>query len=61
MSKQLKLSDNKILLGACAGLAEFCGWDTKVVRLATLVFALLGGIGIFGYILIALVMYIMSK
>ena len=61
MSKQLKLSDNKIILGACAGIAEYFGWDAKIVRLATLVFALMGGIGICGYLIIALVMYIMSK
>ena len=61
MSKQIKLSDNKILLGACAGIAEYFGWDAKIVRLATLVLALMGGIGIFGYLLIALIMYIMSK
>ena len=61
MSKQLKLSNNKIILGVCAGLAEYLGVETKIVRLATVILAILGGIGILGYLLIALVMYIMNK
>ena len=61
MSKQLKLSDNKMILGACAGLAEYLGIDTKIMRLGTVILALCGGIGIFGYLVIALVMYILSK
>ena len=61
MSKQLKLSDNKMILGVCAGLAEYFGIDTKIMRLATLVLALCGSIGVFGYLVIALVMYILSK
>ncbi len=61
MSKQLKLSDNKMILGVCAGLGEYFGIDAKIMRLATLVLALCGGIGVFGYLVIALVMYILSK
>ena len=61
MSKQLKLSDNKMILGVCAGLAEFFGIDTKIMRLATVILALCGTIGIWGYLVVALVMYIMSK
>lgn len=61
MSKQLKLSSNKMILGVCAGLAEFFGIDTKIMRLATIILALCGGIGVMGYLIIALVMYILSK
>ena len=61
MSKQLKLSDNKMILGVCAGLAEYLGAETKIVRLVTIILAILGGIGILGYLLIALAMHIMNK
>ena len=50
-----------MILGVCAGLAEYFGIDTKIVRLATVILALCGTIGIWGYLIVALVMYIMSK
>ena len=32
MSK-LKKSSNKFIFGVCAGIAEYLGWDTSIVRL----------------------------
>ncbi len=32
MDRKLTKSDNKIVSGVCAGIAEYLGWDTTVVR-----------------------------
>ena len=57
----LKLSGNKMILGVCAGIAEYFHWDTTLVRIATVILACFGGIGICGYLLIALIMYLSNK
>ncbi|MBP5259033.1 MAG: PspC domain-containing protein [Paludibacteraceae bacterium] len=57
----LKLSNNKMILGVCAGFAEFFHWDTTLVRVATVILACMGGIGVFGYLLIALIMHVSNK
>lgn len=57
----LKLSSNKMIFGVCAGIAEFLGWDTTLVRIITVILACMGGIGILGYACIALIMYILPK
>ena len=57
----LKLSNNKMILGVCAGFAEYFHWDTTLVRVATVILACLGGVGVLGYLLVALVMYLSNK
>ncbi len=46
--KKLTRSDNKMLAGVCAGIAEYLGWDTTITRivyaLATFFTAFAGGI-----------------
>lgn len=32
MDKKLTKSDNKVVSGVCAGIAEYLGWDATVVR-----------------------------
>ncbi len=61
ISRQLKLSDDKMIFGVCASIAEFCGWDTKMTRLITVILALVGTIGIWAYLVIAFVMYLLNK
>ena len=53
--KKLYKSNNRIICGVCAGLAEYLGIDPTVVRL---IWAALGltGTGILLYIIAALVM-----
>ena len=53
--KKLYKSNNRMICGVCAGLAEYLGIDTTVVRL---IWAALGltGTGILLYIIAALVM-----
>ena len=57
MKKRLyKSATDKKLCGVCAGIAEYFELDPTVIRLAWLVFTLLGGAGVIGYIIAAIVM-----
>ena len=54
--KKLYRSDeNKMLAGVCGGLAEYFGVDPTLIRLAWVVFSLLGGSGLLAYILAAII------
>lgn len=54
--KKLYLSDeNKMLAGVCGGIAEYFGVDPTLIRLAWVVFSLLGGSGLLAYILAAII------
>ena len=54
--KRLTKSNNRMLLGVCAGIAEDFDIDPNVVRLLWVMFCLLGGSGILGYIIAAVIM-----
>ena len=56
MDKKLykSLGDRK-LCGVCGGLGEFFGIDASLIRLAWIVFSLLGGSGVLAYIIAAIV------
>ena len=54
--KRLTKSNNRMLLGVCAGIAEYFDIDPNVVRLLWVMFCLLGGSGILGYIFAAVIM-----
>ena len=57
MAKPLyKLREGRIISGVCAGLAEYFNIDSTLVRLAWVVFCLLGGSGLLAYIIAALIM-----
>ena len=57
MNRRLyKSNENKMIGGVCGGIAEYCGIDPTVVRLAWVLFCVLGGSGILAYILAAIVM-----
>ena len=54
--KKLYRSDeNKMLAGVCGGIAEYFGVDPTLIRLAWVVFSLLGGSGLLAYILAAII------
>lgn len=54
--KKLYRSDeNKMLAGVCGGIAEYFGIDPTLIRLAWVVFSLLGGSGLLAYILAAII------
>ena len=47
---------DKKLCGVCGGIAEYFEIDSTIVRLAWILFTVLGGSGIIAYIIAALVM-----
>lgn len=57
MKKRLyKDHSNHKLCGVCSGIARYFDLDPTVIRLALVVFCLLGGSGILAYIIFAIVM-----
>lgn len=57
MNKRLyKSATDKKLCGVCGGIAEYFEIDPTLVRLAWVVFTLLGGSGILAYIIAAIIM-----
>lgn len=58
---KLALSNNKVLLGVCSGIAEYLNIDAKIVRIAWVVAAIFAGIGLVAYLLVWLVLFLMNK
>ena len=57
MEKKLyKSRDDQKLCGVCGGLAKYFDIDSTVVRLALVLFCILGGSGVLAYIVCAIVM-----
>ncbi len=57
MKKRLyKDHSDKKICGVCSGIAKYFDIDSTVVRLALVLFCLLGGSGILAYIICAIVM-----
>ena len=54
--KRLNRSDNKMIGGVCAGLAEYLGLDPTIVRVVWVLMVLLGGVGVLLYLILWLVM-----
>lgn len=56
MEKKLyKSNTDKKLDGVCAGIAEYFNLDPTVIRLAWVVFCVLGGSGVLAYIIAAII------
>lgn len=47
---------NRHLAGVCGGLAEYFNVDATIIRLALVLFTLLGGSGLFLYVILWLIM-----
>lgn len=57
MKKKLyRSAADKKIAGVCAGIAEYLDVDATVIRLAWVIFTLLGGAGILAYLIALLVM-----
>jgi len=57
MEKALrKSSKDQMFLGVCGGIAEYFNIDSSIVRILTVIFALLGGPGLIVYIIAAILM-----
>lgn len=54
--KLYKSRDNRMISGVCAGIAEYFNMDPTIIRLAWVLFSLLGGSGLLAYIIAALIM-----
>jgi phage shock protein C len=56
--KKLLRSNNRVIAGVCAGLAEYLGWDVTIVRILYLVLSILSAAfpGILVYIIMWIVM-----
>ncbi len=55
MEKRLYKSNNKMLDGVCAGIAEYFAIDPTLIRLAWVLFSCLGGSGLLAYIVCPIV------
>lgn len=53
---KLYRSNDKMIAGVCAGLAESLGFDVKLTRIAAIVCVVIGGFGILAYLLLWLLM-----
>ena len=56
MKKLYKSKSDEKLCGVCSGIARYFQLDPTLVRLAWVVFTLLGGSGIIAYIIAAIIM-----
>ena len=56
LKKLCRSGDDRVIAGVCGGIAEDFGWDPVMVRLALVLFTLLGGAGILFYIIAWIIM-----
>lgn len=55
-SKKLFKSDsNRMIMGVCAGIAEYINIDPTIIRLLWVLFSFAGGAGLLAYIIAAIV------
>jgi len=56
--KKLTRSHNQVIAGVCAGIAEYFGWDTALVRILYLIISIVSAAfpGIIVYIILWIVM-----
>ena len=56
MKKKLYRSrENRVIAGVCGGIAEYFDIDPTLVRLAWVLFCVLGGSGLLAYIIAAII------
>ena len=54
--KLYKSATDKKIAGVCGGIAEYFNVDATLIRLAWVLFSLLGGSGLLAYIIAAIIM-----
>ena len=54
-TKSLYRVSDGIIAGVCGGLAEFFGLDASLIRIATLILVLFGGLSLWVYIILWLI------
>jgi phage shock protein C len=57
MGKTLTKSDNKMLSGVCAGIAEYFGWDISLTRIGYVLLSICSAAfpGILAYIIMSII------
>ncbi len=56
MKKKLyRSTENRVIAGVCGGIAEYFDIDPTLVRLAWVLFCVLGGSGLLAYIIAAII------
>ncbi|MBR3856004.1 MAG: PspC domain-containing protein [Bacteroidaceae bacterium] len=53
---KLYRSNDRVLAGVCAGVAEWAGFDVKLLRIIWLICALFGGFGLVLYLILWIIM-----
>ena len=62
MQKRLYRTENdRQIAGVCGGIAEYFNWDPSLVRIAFALSCLLGGFGIFLYIIMWIIVPAKSR
>lgn len=56
MQRRLTRSDDRIIGGACAGVADYFGFDQTLMRVIYVLLVLFGGAGILVYIILWILM-----
>jgi phage shock protein C len=54
--KLYRSSTDKKVCGVCGGIADYLNIDSTIVRLLWVIFAFMGGSGLFAYIVAAIIM-----
>ena len=54
-TKKLLRTPDGIIAGVCGGLADFFGLDPSLIRIATLILILFGGLSLWVYIILWLI------
>lgn len=52
----VKSNQNRIICGVCGGIAQYFGLDATLIRLAWVLFSVIGGSGVLAYIIAAIIM-----
>lgn len=55
ISRLYRSRDHRAIAGLCSGVAEYMGWDTTAVRVVTLLLVLFGGLSLWVYIILWIV------
>jgi phage shock protein C len=56
MKRLYRSSTDQMIAGVCGGIAEYFGVDSTVIRVAWVIFSLMGGSGVLAYIIAAILM-----
>lgn len=54
-NRRLFRTQDRIIAGVCGGLAQFFGLDVSLVRIATLILILFGGLSLWVYLILWLI------